>query len=44
MKWGCNYTINRTINIFPVSHTFFFLLGGQKMDLFAPQEVIKSTL
>ena len=27
-----------------VSHTIFFLLGGQKMDLFVPNGAIKSTL
>ena len=32
------------INVFPVSHTIFFLPGGQKVDLFAPQGAIKSTL
>ena len=38
---GNNHTSK--INIFTVSHTIFFLLGGKKMDLFAPLEVIKST-
>ena len=32
------------INLFPVSYTIFFLLGGQKMNLFAPHGAIKSTL
>ena len=32
------------INVFPMSHTIFFLLGGQKMDLFTPRGEIKSTL
>ena len=32
------------INVFPVLHTIFFLRGGQKMDLFAPHALIKSTL
>ena len=31
---GNNYTSK--MNVFPVSHTIFFLRGGQKMDLFAP--------
>ena len=26
------------MNAFPVLHTIFFLLGGQKMDLFAHEE------
>ena len=30
---GNNHTSK--INVFPVSHTIFFLLGGQKMDLLA---------
>ena len=32
------------INVFPVLHTIFFLLAGQKVDLFAPHGAIKSTL
>ena len=38
--------VNHTskINVFPVSHTMFFLLGCQKMDLIAPHGAIKSTL
>ena len=32
------------INVFPVLHTIFFLLAGQKVDLFAPHGEIKSTL
>ena len=39
---GNNHTSK--INVFPVLHTIFFLLGGQKMDLFAPHGAIKSTL
>ena len=40
---GNNYTSK--INVFPVLHTIFFLLAGQKVDLFArPHGVIKSTL
>ena len=39
---GNNYTSK--INVFPVSHTIFFLLGSQKMDLFASDGAIKSTL
>ena len=32
------------INVFPVLHTIFFLLAGQKVDLFALHGAIKSTL
>ena len=32
------------INAFPVSYMIFFLLGGQKIDLFTPHGAIKSTL
>ena len=32
------------INLFPVSHTMFFLLRGQKMDLFSAHGAIQSTL
>ena len=39
---GNNHTSK--INVFPVSHTIFFLLGRHKMDLFAPRGVIKSIL
>ena len=39
---GNNHT--RKINVFPVLHTIFFLLAGQKVDLFAPHGAIKSTL
>ena len=39
---GNNHTSK--INVFPVLHTIFFLLAGQKVDLFAPQGAIKSTL
>ena len=39
---GKNHTSK--INVFPVLHTIFFLLWGQKMDLFAPHGAIKSTL
>ena len=39
---GKNHTSK--INVFPVLHTIFFLLCGQKMDLFAPHGSIKSTL
>ena len=39
---GNNHTSK--INFFPMSHTIFFLRGGQKMDLFASREKIKSTL
>ena len=39
---GNNYTSK--INVFPVLYTIFFLLWGQKMDLFAPHGAIKSTL
>ena len=39
---GNNHTSK--INVFPVLHTIFFLLWGQKMDLFAPHGAIKSTL
>ena len=39
---GNNHTSR--INVFPVLHTIFFLLAGQKVDLFAPHGAIKSTL
>ena len=39
---GNNHTSK--INVFPVLHTIFFLLAGQKVDLFAPHGAIKSTL
>ena len=39
---GNNY--KSKTNVFPVSHTIFFLLGGQEIDLFAPHGTIKSTL
>ena len=39
---GNNHTSK--INVFPVSHTIFFLLEGQKIDLFSPHGAIKSTL
>ena len=39
---GNNHTSK--INLFPVLHTIFFLLAGQKVDLFAPHGTIKSTL
>ena len=39
---GDNHTSK--INIFAVPHMIFYLLGGQKTDLFAPHGVIKSTL
>ena len=29
------------MNVSPVSHTIFFLRGGQKMDLFAPHGAAK---
>ena len=31
------------INVFPLLHMIFFLLGGQTMDLFISQGVIKCT-
>ena len=37
-----NYTSK--VNVFPVLHTIFFLLGGQKMNLFVSRGAIKSTL
>ena len=39
---GNNHTSK--IIVFPVLHTIFFLLMGQKVDLFAPHGAIKSTL
>ena len=39
---GNNHTSK--INVFPVLHTIFFILAGQKVDLFAPHGAIKSTL
>ena len=39
---GNNHTSK--INVFPVLHTIFFLLAGQKVDFFAPHGAIKSTL
>ena len=39
---GNNHTSK--INVFHVSHTTFYLLGSQKMDLFALHGTIKSTL
>ena len=39
---GNNHTSK--INVFPELHTIFFLLAGQKVDLFAPHGAIKSTL
>ena len=39
---GNNHTSK--INVFPVLHTIFFLLAGQKVDLFTPHGAIKSTL
>ena len=39
---GNNHTSK--INVFPVLHTIFILLAGQKVDLFAPHGAIKSTL
>ena len=39
---GNNHTSK--INVFPVLHTIFFLLAGQKVDLFAPHGAIKSYL
>ena len=39
---GNNHTSK--INVSPVLHTIFFLLTGQKVDLFAPHGAIKSTL
>ena len=39
---GNNHTSK--INVFPVSHSIFFLPGGQKMDFSAPHEAIKFTL
>ena len=39
---GNNHTSK--IYVFPVLHTIFFLLAGQKVDLFAPHGAIKSTL
>ena len=39
---GNNHTSK--INVFPMLHTIFFLLAGQKVDLFAPHGAIKFTL
>ena len=39
---GNNHTSK--INIYSVSHTIFFLLGGHEMDLFALHGTIKATL
>ena len=39
---GNNHTSK--INVFPVLHTMFFLLAGQKVDFFASNGAIKSTL
>ena len=39
---GNNHTSK--VIVFPVLHTIFFLLAGQKVDLFAPHGAIKSTL
>ena len=39
---GNNHTSK--INVFPVLNTIFFLLAGQKVDLFAQHGAIKSTL
>ena len=39
---GNNHTSK--INVFPVLHTIFFLLAGQKVDFFAPHGAIKFTL
>ena len=44
VKFDARENQTSKINVFPVSHTIFFLLGGQKMDLFAPHGAIKSTL
>ena len=39
---GNNHTSK--INVFPLLHMIFFLLGGHKMDLFAPQGSMKCSL
>ena len=39
---GNNHTSE--INFYPVLHTIFFLLEGLKMDFFAPNGAIESTL
>ena len=39
---GNNHTSK--INVFPVLYTIFFLLAGQKVDLFAPHGAMKSAL
>ena len=45
-KFCCiNFVLSASkINVFPMLHTTFFLLGGRKIDLLTPQWVIKCTL